>query len=95
VHTESAGGDSATTFHGIDPETGTGNSPTVWVNDTTRDVIIQGFKAEPELQAECTAFELPGHAKGIPADEAVIRIPARMVSALRKACDAAEGADLR
>jgi hypothetical protein len=80
---------------GIDPETGTGNSPTVWVQDTTRDLVIQGLKAEPELEAECGAFELPGHAKGIPAGEVVIRIPARLVPALRKACDAAERADLR
>lgn len=82
-------------FIGIDPDTGTGNSPTVWVDDATQELVIQGWKASPELDAECAQFEVPGHAKGIPADEAVIRIPVRMAPALRKACDVAEGTDLR
>lgn len=82
-------------FIGIDPNTGTGESPTVWVDDTTHELIIQGWKPGPGLEAECAAFELPGHAVGIPDHEAVVRIPARMVPALRKACDAAERADVR
>jgi hypothetical protein len=48
-----------------------------------------------ELEAECAAFEVPGHARGIPDHEAVIRIPARMVSMIREACDAVERADVR
>jgi hypothetical protein len=80
-------------FIGIDPNTGTGESPTVWVDESSRDLVIQGWKPEPELEAACAAFEAPGHAAGIPESEAVVRIPARMVPILRKACDAAECAE--
>lgn len=47
-----------------------------------------------KLEAECAAFEAPGHTPGIPPHEAVIRIPARMVPMLRKAGDVAERAGL-
>ncbi|MCW7945150.1 hypothetical protein AAW14_24840 [Streptomyces hygroscopicus] len=82
-------------FIGIDPNTGQGESPTVWVDESSKELIIQGWKPDPELEAECAAFEMPGHAVGIPDDEAVVRIPARMVPIVRKACDAAESAGLR
>lgn len=82
-------------FIGIDPNTGTGESPTVWVDENSNDLVIQGWRPTPELEAECAAFELPGHVAGIPDHEAVVRIPARMVPILRKACDAAEGTELR
>lgn len=38
---------------------------------------------------------MPGHAVGIPDDEAVVRIPARMVPMIREACDAVERAAVR
>ncbi|WP_369378321.1 hypothetical protein [Streptomyces sp. cg36] len=81
-------------FIGIDPNTGTAESPTVWVDRVTRELVIQGWKPGPELQAQVAAFELPGHAAGVPEHESVVRIPARMVPVLREACDAAERADL-
>ncbi|GHH82195.1 hypothetical protein [Streptomyces capitiformicae] len=82
-------------FIGIDPNTGTGESPTVWVDESNNDLIIQGWKPTPELEAECAAFEVPGHAVGIPDHEAVVRIPARLAPILRRACDAAERTQLR
>ncbi|MGI5443840.1 hypothetical protein ACQEV4_42810 [Streptomyces shenzhenensis] len=82
-------------FIGIDPNTGTGESPTVWVDESKSELVIQGWKPDRDLEAECAAFEVPGHAVGIPNHEAVVRIPARMVPILRKACDAAERAQLR
>ncbi|MFD4696158.1 hypothetical protein [Streptomyces niveus] len=82
-------------FIGIDPHTGTGESPTVWVDDDTRELVIQGWKASAELEAVCAAFEAPGHARGIPEHEAVVRIPARMVPVLREACDVAHGTEVR
>ncbi|MFG3021998.1 hypothetical protein ACGFZQ_26185 [Streptomyces sp. NPDC048254] len=82
-------------FIGIDPNTGTGESPTVWVDDTTNELVIQGWKPDQALEAECAAFAVPGHAVGIPDHEAVVRIPARMVPVLREACDAVERAELR
>ncbi|MGW3652223.1 hypothetical protein [Streptomyces sp. NPDC000878] len=77
-------------FIGIDPNTGDHESPTVWVDQEKKELVFQGFKPDAELEAECAAFEVPGHAKGIPDHEAVIRIPARMVHMIREACDAVE-----
>lgn len=82
-------------FIGIDPNTGTDESPTVWVDQEKRELVFQGWKAGPELEAEAAAFQVPGHAVGIPDDEAVIRIPARMVPMIREACDAIERAAVR
>lgn len=81
-------------FIGIDPDTGKLDSPTVWVDQDKQEIVFQGWKPGPQLEAECAAFEVPGHARGIPDDEAVIRIPARMVDMIRKACDAVEHADV-
>lgn len=83
------------TFIGIDPETKTADSPTVWVDEEKQELVLQGWKAGPELEAEAGRFEVPGHAVGIPADEAVVRIPARMVHMIREACDALAPADDR
>ncbi|MFJ6790434.1 hypothetical protein [Streptomyces angustmyceticus] len=77
-------------FIGIDPETGQQGSPTIWVDEEKQELVLQGWKPDEELRAECAAFEAPGHAPGIPPHEAVVRIPARMVPMLREACDVAE-----
>ncbi|TFV31985.1 hypothetical protein E4K10_13060 [Streptomyces sp. T1317-0309] len=82
-------------YVGIDPNTKTGDSPTVWVDQEKKELVFQGWRPGPELEAECAAFEVPGHAVGIPADEAVIRIPARMVHMIREACDVLEQPDHR
>lgn len=79
-------------FIGIDPPTGSGQSPTVWVDEETREIVIQGWKPSVELEAECAATTVPGHAVGIPDNEAVVRIPARMASILREACSVVESA---
>ncbi|MGP4084191.1 hypothetical protein [Streptomyces sp. KR55] len=82
-------------FVGIDPNTGQGESPTVWVDEEKQEIVFQGWKPSPELEAEVAAFEVPGHAQGIPAHEAVVRIPARMAHMIREACDAVERTELR
>ncbi|MFC3232430.1 hypothetical protein CP967_20925 [Streptomyces nitrosporeus] len=81
-------------FIGIDPDTGQQGSPTVWVDAGKGELVFQGWKPDEELEAECAAFEIPGHAPGIPLHEAVVRIPVRMVPMLRKACDVAERSGL-
>lgn len=81
-------------FIGIDPDTGQQGSPTVWVDEEKGELVFQGWKPDEKLEAECAAFEAPGHAPGTPSHEAVIRIPVRMVPMLRKACDAAERTEL-
>ncbi|MFG2111335.1 hypothetical protein ACGFRB_01610 [Streptomyces sp. NPDC048718] len=83
-------------FVGMDPHTGEEGSPTVWVEEETADLVIQGVTAEEVLRARIDRTQwVPGHAPGIPAHESVIRIPARMVPMLREACNAAERAQLR
>ncbi|WP_435643347.1 hypothetical protein ACR9VJ_18035 [Streptomyces sp. H49] len=82
-------------FIGIDPQTGQGESPTVWIDERKGELVIQGWKPDADTVAECAAFQVPGHAVGIPEHEQVVRVPARMVSILREACDAAERAQLR
>jgi hypothetical protein len=83
-------------FVGIDPDTGNANSPTVWVDEDKAELVIQGWKADSTLLAEVESVgSIPGHDTRVPDHEAVIRIPARLVSALREACDAAERAQLR
>jgi hypothetical protein len=78
-------------FVGIDPETTGGGSPTVWVEEETADLVLQGEEADKLLKAQVSETEwVAGHDKGIPAHETVIRIPARMVPILREACDVAE-----
>jgi hypothetical protein len=81
-------------FIGIDPNTGTGESPTVWVDEEKLDLVVQSYTDE-QTTAEARAFTVPGHAVGIPDGEAVLRIPARMVPMIREACDAIERAQLR
>lgn len=82
-------------FIGIDPNTESNGSPTVWVDQDTSDLVIQGWRADQPTEAECAGFAMPGHPAGIPAHEAVVRIPARMVPILREACDVAERGELR
>lgn len=81
-------------FIGIDPDTGQSGSPTAWVDPETADIVLQSYTADEATRAQCIANTAPGHAEGIPAHETVIRIPARLVSILREACDAAERAAL-
>ncbi|MGW2371359.1 hypothetical protein [Kitasatospora sp. NPDC001683] len=78
-------------FIGIDPNTEKDGSPTVWVEEETADLVFQGETADALLAAEVGGQSwAPDHSAGIPAHESVIRIPARMVPIIRKACDVAE-----
>ncbi|MFE6962118.1 hypothetical protein [Streptomyces sp. NPDC057696] len=81
-------------FIGIDPNTGDGESPTVWVDQDNGEFVIQGWKPSPELETECAGFEVPGHAVGIPDHEQVVRVPARMAQMLREACDVVDRAHI-
>ncbi|MEU1457191.1 hypothetical protein [Streptomyces avermitilis] len=78
-------------FVGIDPNTGGGGSPTVWVEEESADLVLQGEEAGELLKAQVSGTEwVADHQVGIPPHETVIRIPARMVQILREACDVAE-----
>jgi hypothetical protein len=77
-------------FVAVDPESGHNGSTTAWVDDVTRDIVLQSYLADDETLGQCAAVRAPDHAPGVPAGEAVVRIPAHLVSMLREACDAAE-----
>ncbi|MFD4505521.1 hypothetical protein [Streptomyces sp. NPDC058457] len=82
-------------FIGIDPDTGKNGSPTAWVDLDSTDIVIQGYTVDETTRDQCVENTAPGHAKGIPDHETVIRIPARLVPVLREACDVAERTQLR
>jgi hypothetical protein len=73
-------------YIGIDPNTGDGNCPAVWVDEMNHDLVLQGWRADAATRAECLTVG------AIPDTEDVIRIPARMVQLIREACDRAERA---
>lgn len=75
-------------FIAKDPNTNGDNCPTVWVDEEKQEFVIQGWKADHATQAECLS------AGPIPDTEALLRLPVRMASVLREACDAAEGSAL-
>ncbi|UNS98335.1 hypothetical protein MMF93_19165 [Streptomyces tubbatahanensis] len=80
-------------FVGIDPDTDEDHCPTIWVDGDCGEMVIQGWKAGTELRTAC---ESNTPARGpIPGSEEVVRIPARMVPVLRKACDAIENSAVR
>ncbi|MFC7220375.1 hypothetical protein ACFQLX_19725 [Streptomyces polyrhachis] len=80
-------------FIGVDPNSEVGQSPTVWVDTDTQEFVIQGWRASTEDEARCYAAAVPGHAAGVPAHEALVRVPARMVHMLREACNALDAGD--
>lgn len=73
-------------FIGIDPNTNGGNCPAVWVDDSTRELVFQGWKPDDAMEFAC-AQDSP-----LLGSEGIVRLPHRMVELIRKACDAAEGA---
>jgi hypothetical protein len=76
-------------FVGIDPQTEGGDSPTVWIDTAAEEMLIQGWTATPEEEARAyrEGGTAPDHAPGVPPHESIIRVPARMVDIIRKACD--------
>lgn len=76
-------------FVGIDPITDGHNCPTVWVDEATSEIVIQGWRADKATRAECLATG------PIPEHETVLRLPARMASILKDACDVAGGPAIR
>ncbi|MFD3565337.1 hypothetical protein ACFWVU_37590 [Streptomyces sp. NPDC058686] len=83
----------AVEFVGIDPDTDRDHCPTVWADVEAQEILFQGWKPTPETQADC---EGSSPANGpVPDSEAIVRVPARMISMIREACDAVERAQLR
>ncbi len=76
------------TFLAQIPETPGGDSPTVWRDESTGDLLVQGYTATQEdyVQAD-HAGSTPGHrhdAAGVgAAGEAMVRLPASIIPALK------------
>ncbi|MGW6023942.1 hypothetical protein [Streptomyces sp. NPDC055099] len=83
----------AVQFIGIDPDTDRDHCPTVWVDPEAGELLLQGWKPAARTAAECEATS-PANGP-VPESEAIIRIPARLVPSIRKACDALERPGLR
>ena len=72
-------------FIGIDPNTGGGGSPTVWVKDETEEIFVQSSTVDDVDREEIAGTVwVPGHVAGIPTHENVILIPGRMLPILRE-----------
>ncbi|MEV4501562.1 hypothetical protein [Streptomyces klenkii] len=76
-------------FIAKDPNTNGTQCPTVWVDDEAQEIVVQGWKAGEALLARCR------QSGPIPESEAVVRLPVRMVPAIREACDVADRRGVR
>ncbi|WP_116951623.1 hypothetical protein [Jiangella endophytica] len=67
-------------FLGIWPDTPDNGSPTIWLDDTPGDLIIQSWKADEETVKEAQRVgSIPDHSTDVPPHETVIRLPANML----------------
>jgi hypothetical protein len=67
-------------FIGIWPNTPDDGSPTMWLDDTTGDLIIQSWKAdEATIREALEVGSVPGHTSDVPDHETMIRLPANMI----------------
>ncbi|MDT0265790.1 hypothetical protein RM844_05745 [Streptomyces sp. DSM 44915] len=71
-------------FIAKDPNTDGANCPTVWVDETRQELVFQGWKVGGDTRLACLT------AGPIPDSEEIVRLPMRMVAAIREACDVAD-----
>lgn len=83
----------AVEFVGIDPDTDREHCPTVWADIEGQELLLQGWKPGADTQAQCE--ECSPAIGPVPDSEAIVRIPARMIPMIRKACDAVERSQLQ
>ncbi|WP_184829792.1 hypothetical protein [Jiangella mangrovi] len=66
-------------FLGIIPDTPGNNSPTIWLEEETGDLVIQSYTADSATVQEAQRVgSIPGHGTDIPPHESMIRLPAVM-----------------
>ncbi|MGG7570345.1 hypothetical protein [Streptomyces sirii] len=67
-------------FLGIIPNTPDIDSPTVWQDQDSGDLLIQSYKATEEEVKACQKIgSIPGHSTDVPDHEAIIRLPKIML----------------
>ncbi|MEV0438067.1 hypothetical protein AB0I84_16920 [Streptomyces spectabilis] len=63
-------------FLGIIPNTPDTDSPTIWLDEETGDLLIQSYAAtEAEVKACREVGSIPGHSTEVPDHEVIIRLP--------------------
>ncbi|MER7848823.1 hypothetical protein ABTZ03_33340 [Kitasatospora sp. NPDC096077] len=66
-------------FLGIIPNTPVDDSPTIWLDEDSGDLLIQSYTATEEEVKACQALgSIPGHSTDVPDHETIIRLPAVM-----------------
>jgi hypothetical protein len=67
-------------FLGIIPNTPVDESPTIWLDEDTGDLLIQSYRATEEEVKACQEIgSVPGHSTAVPDQETIIRLPAVML----------------
>jgi hypothetical protein len=67
-------------FLGIIPNTPDTDSPTIWLDEETGDLLIQSYRAtEAEVKACREVGSVPGHSTHVPDHETIIRLPEVML----------------
>jgi hypothetical protein len=67
-------------FLGIIPGTPGNESPTIWQDEDSGDLLIQSYKAtEAEVKACQEIGSIPGHGTDVPDHETIIRLPKVML----------------
>ncbi|MBB6171747.1 hypothetical protein HNR23_001807 [Nocardiopsis mwathae] len=78
-------------FLGIIPDTPTDESPTIWRDTQTGDLLIQSYKATEDEVKKCQeAGSIPGHSTNVPDHETIIRLPAVMLQYIPRPDDDGE-----
>ncbi|MFI7357339.1 hypothetical protein ACIBTP_25810 [Streptomyces avidinii] len=72
-------------FLGIIPNSPDTDSPTIWLDEETGDLLIQSYKAtEDEVKACKEIGSIPGHSSDVPDHETIIRLPKVMIDFIPK-----------
>ncbi|MFD7905116.1 hypothetical protein ACFV4G_23055 [Kitasatospora sp. NPDC059747] len=72
-------------FLGIIPNTPDTDSPTIWLDEETGDLLIQSYKAtDVEVKACQEIGSIPGHSTAVPDHETIIRLPKIMLRFIPK-----------
>jgi hypothetical protein len=61
---------------GIIPNTPDTESPTIWLDEESGDLLIQSYRATEEEVKACQELgSIPGHSTDVPEHETIIRLP--------------------
>ncbi|MFD9795193.1 hypothetical protein ACFWXK_30055 [Streptomyces sp. NPDC059070] len=67
-------------FLGIIPNTPVDDSPTIWLDEDSGDLLIQSYRATEEEVKGCQEVgSIPGHSTDVPDHETIIRLPGVML----------------